>query len=202
MTAAAQAGIPIVGDTPALDLANTIYAIRGRNQEGLGSPDDLIGWAEQVAPRLGVTPFGTSPAPLTADEDDLERFRRLRDAIRSIGTRVAAGGMPQASDVDVLNADASRASRHPLLAVEEDGTLRAESVMRVPGIDAVLAALAEDAIDLFGSERSHQLRDCQAPGCPLFFLKDHPRREWCTPACGNRVRAARAYKKRTTAAAS
>jgi len=37
----------------------------------------------------------------------------------------------------------------------------------------------------------------QAPGCALFFLKDHPRRERCNPACGNRVRAARAYRKQT-----
>jgi predicted RNA-binding Zn ribbon-like protein len=40
----------------------------------------------------------------------------------------------------------------------------------------------------------------QAPGCALFFLKDHPRRERCNPACGNRVRAARAYRKRTNPA--
>jgi hypothetical protein len=37
------------------------------------------------------------------------------------------------------------------------------------------------------------LRACGAPGCVLMFLKDHPRREWCSNACGNRARQARHY---------
>nr|WP_083986585.1 CGNR zinc finger domain-containing protein [Frankia sp. EI5c] len=36
-------------------------------------------------------------------------------------------------------------------------------------------------------------RSCAAPGCPLFFVKHHPRREWCSAACGNRARVARHY---------
>ena len=42
---------------------------------------------------------------------------------------------------------------------------------------------------------SPQLRACHAPGCVLYFLKDHPRREWCSTACGNRARAARHYRR-------
>ena len=34
------------------------------------------------------------------------------------------------------------------------------------------------------------VRACYAPGCVLYFMKTHPRREWCSVACGNRVRAA------------
>ncbi|WP_225993278.1 CGNR zinc finger domain-containing protein [Actinomadura rudentiformis] len=40
-----------------------------------------------------------------------------------------------------------------------------------------------------------QLRACLAPGCVLYFLKNHPRREWCTAACGNRARGARHYRR-------
>ena len=36
-----------------------------------------------------------------------------------------------------------------------------------------------------------------APGCVLYFIKDHPRREWCSTACGNRARAARHYARHT-----
>jgi predicted RNA-binding Zn ribbon-like protein len=36
---------------------------------------------------------------------------------------------------------------------------------------------------------------CHAPGCVLYFLKTHPRREWCSVTCGNRVRAARHYER-------
>ena len=32
--------------------------------------------------------------------------------------------------------------------------------------------------------------------CVQYFVKDHPRREWCSAACGNRARVARHYTKR------
>ncbi|MGW3040938.1 CGNR zinc finger domain-containing protein [Kitasatospora sp. NPDC001159] len=41
--------------------------------------------------------------------------------------------------------------------------------------------------------RPASLRACHGPGCVQFFVKDHPRREWCGPGCGNRARAARHY---------
>ena len=56
-----------------------------------------------------------------------------------------------------------------------------------------LAALAADAIDLLTGPHRADLRACGAPGCVLMFLKDHPRREWCSNACGNRARQARHY---------
>ena len=34
---------------------------------------------------------------------------------------------------------------------------------------------------------AEQLRACEAPGCVLMFAKDHPRRTWCSAACGNRA---------------
>ncbi|MFI6847287.1 CGNR zinc finger domain-containing protein [Kitasatospora sp. NPDC050467] len=37
------------------------------------------------------------------------------------------------------------------------------------------------------------------PGCVLYFVKKHPRREWCSAGCGTRARAARHYE-RTEAA--
>src|SRR6266851_2221676 len=45
------------------------------------------------------------------------------------------------------------------------------------------------------ADRGDQLRACHAPGCVLYFVKSHPRREWCSVACGNRARAARHYDK-------
>ena len=56
-----------------------------------------------------------------------------------------------------------------------------------------LGELAAEAVRFFGSDP--QLRACLAPGCVLYFVKDHPRREWCGPACGNRARAARHYRR-------
>jgi predicted RNA-binding Zn ribbon-like protein len=54
-----------------------------------------------------------------------------------------------------------------------------------------LAELAESAISLFTGPGLAALRACQGPRCVLFYVKNHPRRTWCSPACGNRARAAR-----------
>jgi predicted RNA-binding Zn ribbon-like protein len=60
---------------------------------------------------------------------------------------------------------------------------------------ATVSAIAEEAIGLFSQDERLRLRACLAPGCVLYFLKDHPRREWCSPACGNRARGARHYQR-------
>jgi predicted RNA-binding Zn ribbon-like protein len=61
---------------------------------------------------------------------------------------------------------------------------------------ATLAAVATEAIDLLTGPDAQLLRACHAPGCVIYFVKDHSRREWCSTACGNRVRAARHYSRR------
>ncbi|MFH8386379.1 CGNR zinc finger domain-containing protein [Kitasatospora sp. NPDC018058] len=66
------------------------------------------------------------------------------------------------------------------------------SADRAP-VPAALGALAHDTAALLTGPLAADLRACHGPGCVLFFVKDHPRREWCGPGCGNRARAARHY---------
>ncbi|MET1044439.1 MAG: CGNR zinc finger domain-containing protein, partial [Microbacteriaceae bacterium] len=94
-----------------------------------------------------------------------------------------------------LNQAAARAPRWASIAWAPDG-VASTAQTTAPPVDQVLGTLAGDAINLFTGTDAARLRLCERPGCVLFFLKDHPRREWCTPACGARVRAARAYAKR------
>src|ERR671918_444350 len=61
--------------------------------------------------------------------------------------------------------------------------------------DIVLGAIAADTLDLVTGPRRNELRLCGAPGCVLIFEKDHPRRAWCSAACGNRARQARHYRR-------
>ena len=65
----------------------------------------------------------------------------------------------------------------------------------VSPVTLALAAVATDAVHLLTVPNATQLRACQAPGCVLYFVKSHPHREWCSEACGNRVRAARHYQR-------
>jgi predicted RNA-binding Zn ribbon-like protein len=59
--------------------------------------------------------------------------------------------------------------------------------------DVVLGVIASSTIALIDGSQAGELRACGAPGCVLMFVKDHPRREWCSTACGNRARQARHY---------
>ncbi|MFH5822949.1 CGNR zinc finger domain-containing protein [Georgenia sp. AZ-5] len=189
-------GAPLLADAVALDLANTHYAVRGRPREGLGSPADVAAWAREIAPRLPGVDVAGLPH-LAVEDRDVERFLELRASVRAIAGDLVGGHVPAVSDTAVVNAAADRAPSSPALAITPEGVLTRRSRAAAPLLDQILAGLAGDAVDLFAGERAARLRACQAPGCPLFFLKDHPRREWCSPSCGNRVRAARAYRKRT-----
>jgi len=192
---------PVYADALALDLANTVYMSRGKDLDALVDLDDLQKWTGKVAPRLPISPSAGWADGLAANDADLEEFRKLRDAIRSVAADVVTGKTPAAMHVEAMNAAAARAPRRPVLSLAPDGSLRKGAVSDAPTMQTVLSALAEDAIDLFGGDRCQKLRACQAPNCPQYFIKDHARREWCGPSCGNRVRAARAYRKRIASAA-
>jgi predicted RNA-binding Zn ribbon-like protein len=60
--------------------------------------------------------------------------------------------------------------------------------------DALLHALALDAVGILASPEANLLRICEHPDCMLQFLTHNPRRRWCSAAvCGNRARVARHY---------
>ncbi|TXS49898.1 CGNR zinc finger domain-containing protein [Streptomyces sp. t39] len=60
------------------------------------------------------------------------------------------------------------------------------------------AVLARAAIAFLAGPDRSRLRACHAPRCVRYFLKDHPRQEWCKPACGNRARVARHHERHRT----
>ncbi|MFL4473700.1 CGNR zinc finger domain-containing protein [Paeniglutamicibacter sp. MACA_103] len=191
-----EGGAPLLRDALALDLANTHYAVRGKAAEGLRSAADLDAWLHALMPELAAGGGVGDPG-----QRDLERFLALRSAVRGVSATLVSGEPVSPGDAAAVNAAAQAAPSCPQLELGPDGTLAAGELTAAPVLDVALAALAADAVGLFTGERAARLRACQAPGCPLFFLKDHPRREWCSPACGARVRSSRAYRKRTAASA-
>ena len=190
-----RGGAPIIADSPALDLSNTIYTPRGHERDGLCTLQDVVDWLAIIQPRLQT---GTSRGPGDVTESDLIRIRGLRASMRRLLYSICEGDSPSEADVATVNAAACLSPQWFQLKLK-DGRPARYRASDSQGIDAVLAALASDAIDLVGSERVEDLRTCQAHNCSLLFLKDHPRREWCSPKCGARVRAARAYSRRKTA---
>jgi predicted RNA-binding Zn ribbon-like protein len=179
-------------ESPPVRLMSTIWADADGTHDDLRSTADVDQWLDAVGvDRVGVR----------ATEGELATARALRDAVRRLAACVTEDRRPAAAgaiaDVDAavrqLNVTAAELPARRL--VLRDGRLE----LGVPGgpspVTTGLAQIAGQAVGLFGGAEAARLRACNAPGCVLYFIKTHPRREWCSVACGNRVRAARHYRR-------
>jgi predicted RNA-binding Zn ribbon-like protein len=179
-------GSPLLGEPLAIEFANTHYAVRGTLREGIGTPAHLAAWLRE---RSAVPGSGVHVGAA-----EVETFRALRGAIRGLCQACVNARPGDDTDVEVLNAAAAAAPWWPQLH-HAGGTYVVSEHTRGEGADAALAAIARDAIAILGGPLGTEIRACQAPGCVLFFVKDHPRRQWCSAGCGNRARAARHYQR-------
>ncbi len=174
---------PIRGEPLAVELHNTLYASGGARIDGIANPAGLGAWLGAVA--------GDLPVPAQAiDASAVTAFHDLRGAVRAaIEAAIAQTGVPPRAR-RALNDAAAACPRSTQLAA--DGTRRVRYHADDP-TQIALAATATETIALVTGARARDLRMCGAPGCVLAFLKDHPRRAWCSPSCGNRARQARHY---------
>ncbi|NUS85510.1 MAG: CGNR zinc finger domain-containing protein, partial [Streptomyces sp.] len=106
----------------------------------------------------------------------------------------AARLMPPEEAVRHLNEAAARTPTVPVLDWPEGAT---PLVHRTPvrTADDPTAALAHAVIAFLAGPDRDRLRACHAPRCVRYFLKEHPRQEWCKPSCGNRARVARHHQR-------
>ena len=174
-------------------LMNTIWADRAGVHDDLLTPSDLAAWLASI---------GATDRPVRARRNDVARARRLRNALRRIAamctddTRATAASAIEDIDVAIAEINSLVVASPPAAQLTlRKGRLVAQTPVVGPAMTRALSAIASDAIELFTATDSPQLRACQAPGCVLYFLKDHPRRAWCSTACGNRARAARHYRR-------
>ncbi|MFD8023805.1 CGNR zinc finger domain-containing protein [Streptomyces lavendulae] len=168
---------------------------------------DTIAWLRAVGPRL------TPSAPAVGAWLDAERpagaeatavrLRGLRDALRRLAAEATEDPRPDAQST-IATRDAALAALNDACSVTPVwATLHWPSggdptrIVRTGDLagQAMVAMLAGQAIDLFTGDMRPQLRACLAPGCVLYFVKQHPRREWCSAGCGNRARVARHYQR-------
>jgi predicted RNA-binding Zn ribbon-like protein len=194
----------------AIDFANSRYAIRGRLQEGIGTVEDLSGWLRDHALAHGLEdrtcgPFGSLSdkngphVPQQAPSTELhnvnirhvDNFVELRDAIRAVFGACVDGEPPRPEWLAVINNAAEAAPNWPALTA----SYQIEERTAGDPPDAARAVIARSAMTLLAGPLRAELRACRAPGCVKFFVRDHPRREWCCDHCGNRARAARHYRR-------
>jgi predicted RNA-binding Zn ribbon-like protein len=170
---------------PCLDLVITVGERWRRSFERLRSPQDLSHWLVQG---------GLAAEPPRITRRDLADARELREAIFRI-TRTAIDGRPAPQDdVRTVNGWAARPDIAPSFERLGGGVRRKAGAT----VDAALATLARDAVDLFGGPLAGRVRECAAVDCSGLFLDTSRarRRRWCSMArCGNREKVA-AYRRR------
>ncbi|MDX3452249.1 ABATE domain-containing protein [Streptomyces sp. ME02-8801-2C] len=190
----------ISGDTRlALDLVLTVrHDGDGGIADDLGDTAGLNTW---VRAHRDMVP---GAAGFVADEATLSAVRELRAAVRTLFARAVRPGEPSPADaarllplaeaLRLLNAAAARTPTVPVLDWADD----AEPVVRHEGVRGeveIVAVLAQAAVAFLAGADRERLRACHAPRCVRYFLKEHPRQEWCKPACGNRARVARHHER-------
>jgi predicted RNA-binding Zn ribbon-like protein len=191
--AAASWALVLPDEPVPVRLMNTIWADRSGAHDALTTTDDLTAWLAASHPGLDQP----DPGP-----GDLESFRALRDALRRLAALVTGDTRPAAASATTdigqavadINHAAAQAPTWPQLAYD------AGDLHPVAGGDAtparrLLSSTAHRAIGLLTGQDGITLRACYSPGCVLYFTRDHPRRQWCSAACGNRARAARHYQR-------
>lgn len=179
---------PLGDERLAIELHNTLFASQGEARDGLAEPAAAAAWLRAVDER--IPPGGAGRGP-TRDE-----LIALRHVVRDVLHAAIENRGPSRASIDALNRASARAPRSPAArwrqSLPPQPSIRFHNARRS---DIVISAIAADAIDLITEPSRNQLRECGAPGCVLLFLKRHPRREWCSTACGNRARQARHYRR-------
>ncbi|MFI1585531.1 CGNR zinc finger domain-containing protein [Embleya sp. NPDC020630] len=195
---------PLLGEPLPVELMNTIWADREGVHDALERPDDTRAWLHAVAPRVALLAghdLRDIPAKDTAEL--AVRLTGLRDALRRLAAEATGDPRPAAASatreldaaVDALNEAAGAVPTWSALTWTSGGAPARHTRTRGHAAAATVSAIAEEGIELFSRGTDTPLRACLAPGCVLYFIKDHPRREWCSPTCGSRARSARHYQR-------
>jgi predicted RNA-binding Zn ribbon-like protein len=164
---------------------NTLDIEEGR--EELDSPGALAAW---LAGR------DLLDADVTLTEEELDRARALREAIRAL-LRANHDGTSAAGAAAVLDAEATRAGL--ALRVGPDGVAHAEP--SAPGFDGALGRLLLLIADAQREGTWTRLKVCECDDCQYAFYDRSRNRSavWCDMAvCGNREKV-RAYRRREAA---
>ncbi len=177
-----------LSDRPVLDFLATIAERGTTDEEKLQTPGDLADWALKSG--LATHRPAVSAAQLAGAID-------LREAVFRLLGAVIDGVRPRREDRALVNAAAAHRRPTPQLGASGD-------VTRSGGIEAVLAELACDCLELVAGPDRERLRRCDDARCTRLFVDRSrgARRRWCDmKGCGDRAKAA-AYRRRRRAEAA
>jgi predicted RNA-binding Zn ribbon-like protein len=168
----------------AIDLLITIRHSGDKLVDQLRDPAQARAWLE--------THF--DPKLARAARPEIPGLIELRDQMRTLFAAIVDGRIPPASAVAALSEVAARAPVTLKARRSHDGALSIErTTLDAPASSVLQGECARAALALLTDDLRDRLMLCRAPNCILFFLKQHPLQQWCSPSCGNRARVARHY---------
>ncbi len=195
---------PLLGEPLPVELMNTVWADREGVHDSLADPEEAIAWLSAVASGIDVRIKDDLALADDSDKAHIARsLQRLRDALRCLAADATGDDRPAAAsptnDINAavahLNRAAAAAPRWSVIELLDAAFLRKVTVSAKSAPEAAVSQIADAAIALLTGPQRESLRACHAPGCVLYFVKQHPRREWCSAGCGNRARVARHYQR-------
>jgi predicted RNA-binding Zn ribbon-like protein len=188
---------PVAQEPLPIMLANTISIDRGRVRDSLAERADRERWVREIVTHIDLSPGPSSIEAIASPA--AERLISLRDGIRRLAAEhtrdprtLGQSPVPDvAAAMTIINSTSSLSSVWPELEWEDSTARRRDVWAGGTYLDALCAVLARQTIELSTSTQWDRLQPCLAPACAQFFVKDHVRRQWCGPNCGNRARVAR-----------
>jgi predicted RNA-binding Zn ribbon-like protein len=180
-----------MGEPISIDLVNTRVRRDGASLDLIGETGSLAAWLAAEGGRI----------PWSGDvtDTDLLEIRSLRDAIAQLFAAWNASNQPSPDALSTINSALSASAHVTGLAWTTDGPQISTDPPARSERDALLCAIAMDAVNILTGTDARLLRTCEHPDCTLQFLAHNPRRRWCSAAiCGNRARVARHYTRHHT----
>nr|WP_245675447.1 ABATE domain-containing protein [Micromonospora halophytica] len=173
-----------------LDFADTTATLpAGQGYDLLAAPESAMRW---LAAHNLTTP------DVQLYEVCAQRMRTLRGHVRALFTACVNGTTPPEESLHAVNEALTSVPTAPLLAWDgAQGLRRIQAHPTDQAVNHALATLAADAADLLTGPDAGLLAACGSAPCDRFLLRTHGRRHWCSTRCGDRVRAARAYARRS-----
>ena len=196
MTTASEAvddRFQLIGGRPCLNLVATYGKRHADGLERLPDNETLLDWLVAA----GILPAHAAAVPVRHGQ--LDAVRGLREAINRL-VRAAMAAKPfDPADIALVNRVAAAPDLVPQLGTAPDSTGGTVTWGAHHPVDAAMATLARDAIDLLAGPRTARIKECEHPHCSLLFFDDSQsgRRRWCSMGrCGNLVKIA-GYRQRT-----
>jgi predicted RNA-binding Zn ribbon-like protein len=193
---------PRLDEPRPIALVNTIWTDHGGIHDALGQTAGVQLWVRAVGERMNLAPLLGNNEAVSVTE--ARRLVDLRDAVRRLAAEHthdprSLGQSPvpdQTTAISIVNASAAMSSVRPELLLDGPEPRSRDIWDSGSSVDALIAVIAREAIDLITSPQWQLLRPCVAPGCAYYFVKERFRREWCSAVCGNRARVARHAQRR------